>query len=102
MYNIINTILMILFFLCWILIVRKIIISRYAPVKIVKAKVVDKYKPDIVSKYHGTFKEERYVVVFATNDEKLLFNVSEFSYCNYKINEKGTLKYKGNKIISFH
>ena len=101
MYNIINTIITILFLLCWILVVTKIVINRYATVKTVKAKVVDKYKPDIVSKYHGTFKQECYIVVFATNDKKLSFNVSEFSYSNYKINEKGTLKYKGTKIISF-
>ncbi|MBO5733693.1 MAG: DUF2500 family protein, partial [Clostridia bacterium] len=67
----------------------------------VKAKVIDKYKPEMVSKYHGTFKQERYIVVFATNNKKLSFNVSKFSYGNYKINEKGTLKYKGTKIISF-
>lgn len=101
MYNIINTIITILFLLCWILVIAKIVINRYATVKTVKAKLVDKYKPDIVSKYHGTFKQERYIVVFATNKKKLSFNVSEFSYSNYKINEKGTLKYKGTKIISF-
>ena len=101
MYNIINTILMILFLLCWILIVGKIVVNRYATVKTVKAKVVDKYKPDIVSKYYGTFKQERYTVVFEIKDKKLSFDVSEFSYGNYKINEKGTLKYKGTKIISF-
>lgn len=102
MYNIINAILMILFSLCWILIIRKVIVNKYAVVKTVKAKVVDKYKPDIVSNYPGTFKPERYIVVFATKDKKLMFDVSEFSYNNYKINEKGILKYKGTKIISFH
>ncbi len=101
MYDVINAIAMILIFVCWILIIRKIVISRYAPVKTVKAKVVDKYKPDMVSKYHGTFKQERYIVIFETKHKKLSFDVSEFSYCNYKINQKGTLKYKGTKIISF-
>lgn len=101
MYSIINTILMVLFLLCWILIIRKIITNKFSTVKTAKAKVVDKYKPDIVSNYPGTFKSERYIVVFATKDKKLSFDVSEFSYDNYKINEKGTLKYKGNKIISF-
>ncbi len=101
MYNIINTIVMILFLLCWILIIRKIIINKCATIKTVKAKVVDKYKPDIVSNYPGAFKPERYIVIFETKDKKLSFDVSEFSYDNYKINEKGTLKYKGTKIISF-
>ena len=81
--------------------IKKFVFDRYASVKEVKAKIVDKYKPDIVSKYPGTFKSECYVVVFETKNKKLSFNVSEFSYGNYKINEKGTLKYKGSKIISF-
>lgn len=101
MYNIINIILMMLFLVCWILIIRKIVVNRFSTVKTVKAKVIDKYKPDMVSKYHGTFKQERYTVVFEAEGEKLSFDVSEFSYENYKINEKGTLKYKGTKIISF-
>ena len=101
MYNIINTILMILVLFCWILVIGKIVVNKYATVKTVKAKVIDKYKPDMVSKYHGTFKQERHTVVFETKDKKLSFDVSEFSYDNYKINEKGTLKYKGTKIISF-
>ncbi len=101
MNNIINTILMLLFLLCWILIIRKIFINRCSSVKTIKAKIVDKYKPNVVSNYPGTFKPERFIVVFETKDDKLSFDVSEFSYKTYKINEKGTLKYKGNKIISF-
>ncbi|MBR7163574.1 MAG: DUF2500 family protein [Clostridia bacterium] len=101
MSNIFNVIAIVLFFLCWILIIKKFVFNRYATVKTVKAKIVDKYKPDIVSKYPGTYKEECYIVVFKTKNKKLSFNVSEFSYGNYKINEKGILKYKGSKIISF-
>ena len=92
---------MILVLLCWILIVVEVVVNRRATVKTTKAKVIDKYQPDIAPKYYGTFKQERYTVVFETKDKKLSFDVSEFSYDNYKINEKGTLKYKGTKIISF-
>ena len=101
MSYIVNTIAIILFFICWVLIVRKIIVNRYAPIKTVKAKVVDKYKPNIISRYPEIFKNRRYIVVFETNNKKLSFDVSEFSYDNYKINEKETLKYKGSKIINF-
>ena len=101
MSYIVNTIAIILFLIYWILIIRKIIVNKYAPVKTVKAKVVDKYKPNNLSRYPEIFKARRYVVVFETNNKKLSFDVSEFSYDNYKINEKGTLKYKGSKIISF-
>lgn len=90
-----------LFALCWFMIIKKLVWSKYAPVKTVKAEVFDKYKTDTVSRIQGTFKRERYIVVFATGDKKLSFNVPEFSYGNYKIKDKGTLKYKGNQIISF-
>ena len=91
----------VLFLVCWILIIKKLLVNRFAPVRTVTAEVCDKYKPDIVSKHPGTFKQQTYMVVFKTNNKKLSFNVSEFSYSNYKINDKGTLKYKGSQIISF-
>ena len=101
MNNIINLFFIFLFLLCWLLILRKLILNKFAPFKAVKAEIVDKYKSDVVNKYHGTFKTERYVVIFKTKNEKLIFNVSQFTYNNYKISDKGTLKYKGTKIISF-
>ena len=101
MSYIVNAIATIFCLTCWILVIRKFIISRYAPIKTINAKVVDKYKPNTVSKYPSTFKQERYVVIFEVNNKKLSFNVSEYSYNHYKINEKGLLKYKGTKIISF-
>ena len=101
MSNMIHVIVAILIFSCWIFIIRNIMISRIAPVKTVKAKVVDKYKSDMSPTYHGTLKRERYIVVFDTGKEKLSFHVSEFSYDNFKMNQKGILKYKGMNIISF-
>ena len=77
------------------------VLNKLAPVKAVKAEVIDKYEPEMVSKYPRTFKNKRYIVVFKTEDKRLSFDVSEFSYGNYKIKEKGTLRYKGNQIISF-
>ena len=101
MDNVINIFSIILFLVCWILIIRKFIWNKVAPVKCVKAEVVDKYKPDIVSRYPGVSKQGSFIVVFKTKDEKLSFNVSAFSYDNYQIKEKGTLTYKGNQIINF-
>lgn len=101
MNDAINIFSMILFILCWFLIIKKLIWNKVAPVKTVKAEVVDKYKPNVISKYSGAFKREHYIVVFKTKDKKLSFDVSGFSYSNYTIKEKGTLKYKGTKIISF-
>ena len=75
--------------------------NRYAPIKTVKAFVIDKNKIETFSKYSGNGKAEKYVIVFSVNGKKKSFYVSEFSYNSYKINEKGTLKYKGNKLVEF-
>lgn len=101
MNDVINIFLIILVASFWFLIVKRLIWNKFSPVKTIKAEVVDKYKPNEVSNYPGVFKRECYIVVFKTEDKKLSFDVSEFSYSNYTIKEKGTLKYKGAKIISF-
>ena len=94
MSNIINVSVIVIFLLCWILIIKKFIINRCAEVTTVSAKVVDKYKANIVSKYFGTFRQERYIVVFEMKNKKLSFDISEFSYNNYKINQRGMLNIK--------
>ncbi len=97
----INLLFVILFVLCWAFIIKKLIWNRFAPVKTVKAEVIDKYKHDAVSRYPKAFRPGRHIIVFKTDDKKLSFNVSEYSYSNYPTGKKGTLKYKGSNIISF-
>ena len=75
--------------------------NRYEPIKAVKAVVIDKNKIETFSKYSGNGKAEKYVIVFSVNGKKKSFYVSQFSYNGYRINEKGTLKYKGDKLIEF-
>ena len=53
------------------------------------------------TKYSGNGKSEKYVIVFSVGGKKKSFYVSQFSYNGYRINEKGTLKYKGDKLIDF-
>ena len=79
----------------------KVVKNRYAPIKTVKAVVIDKNKVENFSKYSGTGKSEKYVIVFSVNGKKKSFYVSQFSYNGYRTNEKGTLKYKGDKLIDF-
>ena len=79
----------------------KLIKNRVAPVKTVKAVVLDKQKVEIFSKYSGTGKREKYVIVFSVDGKKKSFYVSQFSYGGYRLNEKGTLKYQGDKLIDF-
>lgn len=82
-------------------ILMRLIKNRYAPIKTVKAVVIDKNKVETFSKYSGTGKSEKYVIVFSVGGKKKSFYVSQFSYNGYRINENGTLKYKGNKLIDF-
>ncbi len=93
-----NCFAIVLFLVCWGLIVARLLKNRYASAKRVKAEVVDKFKEQIVTKHGIT---ERYVVVFSAGGKRLAFDVSEFSFGGYRIEEKGTLEYKGNKIIDF-
>ena len=79
----------------------KAVKNRCVPIKTVKAVVVDKNKVETFSKYSGNGKSEKYVIVFSVNGKKKSFYVSQFSYNGYRINEKGTLKYKGDKLIDF-
>ena len=82
-------------------IIVRTIKNRYAPIKVVEAVIIDKNKIESFSKYSGNGEAEKYVIVFSVNGKKKSFYVSQFSYNGYKVNEKGTLKYKGNKLISF-
>ena len=73
-----------------------------SPVRTVKATVVHKQTVESFSKYAGNGTHTKYAVTFLAGNKKLSFFVSEFSYKGYRINESGTLKYKGTKLIDFH
>ena len=90
-----------LWLLYTIVILIKVLKNKFAPVQCVKATVIDKHTIETFSKYSGTGKSEKYVVVFSVDGKKKSFYVSQFSYGGYRLNEKGTLKYKGNKLIGF-
>ena len=96
----------ILFAALWLFVIVKLAVrairNRTAPVKTVKATVVDKQKTEHFSKYSGTGKRERYVVVFLAEGVKSSFYVSEFSWRGYRKGETGTLQYRGDKLIDFH
>lgn len=103
--NISNIVIISLFIgigaLAMVSIIARTIKNRYASVKTVKAIVIDKNKVETFSKYSGTGKSEKYVIVFSVDGKKKSFYVSQFSYNGYRVNEKGTLKYKGDKLIEF-
>lgn len=103
--NIVSNGIAVLFLGLWLAAMIRILIkaikTKYAPVKSVKAVVVDKHIVETFSKYTGNGKHEKYVVVFSVNGKKKSFYVSQFSYGGYRIHESGTLKYKGEKLIEF-
>jgi hypothetical protein len=72
---------------------------RLAPVKKVRATVVDKNRIEGMSRQGG--KRYRYAVVFSAEGKRLSFYVSEFSFGGYRKGERGMLTYKGNRIIDF-
>ena len=103
--NISNNIIISLFLgvgaLAVVSILVKVAKNRYAPIKTVQAVVVDKNKVETFSKCSGTGKSEKHVIVFSAGGKKKSFYVSQFSYNGYRINEKGALKYKGDKLLEF-
>lgn len=103
--NIVSIVLTTLFvgvgLLAMVRLLTKGVKNRYAPMKTVKATVIDKQKIEVFSKYSGNGKNEKYVIVFSVDGRKKSFYVSKFSYGGYRINENGTLKYKGDKLIEF-
>ena len=103
--NIISIVLASLLLGLWLWAMVRILIkaikNKYAPIKSVKAVVIDKHIIETFSKYSGNGKHEKYVIVFSVDGKKKSFYVSQFSYGGYRVNEKGTLKYKGDKLIEF-
>ncbi len=85
----------------WLLVIIRFFGNKLAPVKTVKAQVTNKHIHEVFSKYSGNGKSYKYVVVFTSEEKTLSFYVSELSYNGYKVNERGTLTYKGNRLIKF-
>ena len=86
----------------WILFFVKLLANRFAPVEKAPAEVVHKQTVDHFSKTSATGKRSRYVVVFSVKGKKKSFYVSEFSYGYYRLHEKGTLEYRGDRLLGFH
>ena len=105
--NVLGNIANIFFGLVGIVVVAGIIIrvckDRFSMVREVSATVVDKqaYERRTYFISQAPFNEIKYVVTFLCGNKKLYFDVSEFSYNCYQVNQIGKLKYKGSKIIDF-
>ena len=102
--NIVNLIFALIGVIIVVGISIKVIINIFSKEKTIKAIVVDKqsYDKQIYRKSQAPFTRKEYVITFLCGNKKRYFNVSELSYRNYKVNQKGTLKNKGNQIIDFN
>ena len=101
MDNIVGYVFFGLCLFCMVVYIVKFLQDRCSPVKTVKATVVHKQTVGTFSKYSGNGKHVRYSVTFQIGSKKRSFYVSQFSYRGYKVNESGTLKYRGSRIIDF-
>ena len=103
--NIASIVLFSLMFGLWLWAMVRLLIkaikSKHAPMKSVKAVIIDKHIIETFSKHSGNGKHEKYVVVFSADGKKKSFFVSQFSYGGYRVNEEAMLTYKGDKLIEF-
>lgn len=105
MPTITNIIIILVALLLWVLLIvgltLKMLRRRNAPVVSVKAVVVDCRREEVFSKYAGSGKTYKYLVVFSAEGKKLSFYVSEFSFRQYQTKRSGILKYKGDRLLDF-
>ncbi len=99
--NVITHIFVILVFVLWLFLSVRYFTNRFSESKKVNATVKDKYIIQGNSKIPNILKGKLYVVVFAIKDETLSLYVSAFSYSGYKLKARGTLRYRGNRVIDF-
>ncbi len=101
--RVINYIFVILELVIIIGIVAKILHNYFSKEKREEAVVINKQSFDktIYRKSHAPFVKKSYVITFQCRNKKRNFDVSELSYNNYILNQKGTLKYKGSRLIDF-
>ena len=101
--NIVNLVFALIGVIIGIGIIIRVIMNICSKEKSIKAIVVDKqsYDKQIYRKSQAPLTRKEYVITFLCGNKKKYFNVSEFSYGNYQVNQKGILKYKGNRIVDF-
>ena len=101
--NIINIIFAIIGFTIIVVIGIRLFKSLILTEKSTDATVIDKqiYSQRVMSKLQAPYQRQKYVITFSCGNKKMPFEVSEFSYVNYQIKQKGILKYKGSRIINF-
>lgn len=101
--NIVNCIFGLLGIIIAAGITARLIYNCFTKEKQEKAVVVNKqsYDRQVYRKSQTPYVKKEYVITFQCGNKKRHFNVSELSYGNYTINQKGILIYKGSRLIEF-
>ena len=86
----------------YMVILMRFCISRFGSEKKVTAVVVHKQVVELTAPKSPTGKIVRYAVTFQFGKKRKSFYVSELSYRGYHKGEKGTLTYRGDRLIDFH
>ena len=101
MNNIINVVVIGIYVVCLFFSIKTLMLHFAKKQKKVSATVCDKFEGRAQNWHPGSFNPVRYTVVFSTAKGKLSFNVDPSSYVNYKVGKKGTLTYRGGRLINF-
>ncbi len=101
--TIINMIFIILILVIFIGIGIRILKNKLSAVKEIEAEVIKKECfTEMTIRHSLPTSRKRFIITFMCNGKKLAFDVSEFSYSNYRVGERGILKYRGNTILDFN
>ena len=101
--NIVNFAFILIGIVVIIGVIARICSNHFLKEKEVKAMVINKqsYDKQVYRKSQAPFTKKEYVITFQCGNKKRHFYVSELSYGNYRINQKGILRYKGSQLIDF-
>ncbi len=107
MADFVGNIVNLIFFLIGIIIVFgiafRVFKDSFLKEKELDAVIINKqcYDKRVYSIGQAPYTKKNYIVSFLCGKKKLHFEVSEFSYKIYSLNQKGRLRYKGNRLIDF-
>lgn len=83
------------------IIIARFLYSRFGRTIKVSATVVHKQKVEQKSFKTPPYISYKYAVTFQIGNKRKSFYVSELSYGGYRKGEKGTLTYRGDRLIDF-
>ncbi len=102
--NIVNYVFVVIGAIIIIGVIARFSYNKLSTERLEEAVIIDKqcYDKRIYRKSSASFAKKYYVITFKCKNKRRHFYVSELSYTNYKVGQKGTLKYKGSHLVDFN